>query len=329
MANVKWAVVIPTIRPEKLAEFLVAWNDLFVKHEVHLVIIHDHPELPSTIPLFPDDSFTVTQMSRKDVPDFVPVQTDMIRSWGFFYAWKVVKPEYVLTLDDDVKPMGDVFAEYERVFEEGAPLSNYLSVGALTSSNLEMRGFPYRDRVKREVAVQYGGWDGVLDYDAATQLARPMSDQTFKQIVLPVPKGVPATCCIMNAAWRVEYTPIMWQLPMLDRRFNRVGDIWSGLFIKRVLDCIGSVMVINGSAKVQHDRASDPYVSLQREAPSVYLNDYLWDELAKTLPLETKMYAAYKEVTDAAYEMFLQYDEEYAEHFIGARNKWLDLFVNS
>lgn len=271
-------------------------------------------------------NYDYTLLDWSDIElDSIPRKTDMVRSWAFYKAWADSQPgDYCLTLDDDLLPIGDIFEAYEHEFEVGSVLSPYLSVGALTDSGLQMRGFPYRDRKVAEVAVQYGGWSGVLDYDAATQLAVPRSDHDFEPIIMPVPKGIPTTCCIMNTAWRVEYTPIMWQLPMLPDRYNRIGDIWSGLFIKKTLDALGGVMLINGKAAVRHERASDPYKSLQKEAPSVFINEYLWENL--NAPKTSHILDIYAEVTDDASNYFAKYDVHYANNFTKARDEWLTLF---
>lgn len=319
-----WSVVTPTNRPEQYVKFLRAWNEYFTKHDVYLIVVQDNP---TTYPEIADALKSVTYdyklINWSDVgADYIPHKTDMVRSWGFYEAYKT-DCDYIITLDDDVVPVGDVFEEYEQQFMSGGVLSEYLSVGALTSTDLQMRGFPYKDRVKKPVAVQYGGWSGVLDYDAATQLAVPKRYESFGQIVMPVPKGSLATCCIMNTAWQREYTPIMWQLTMLDGRYNRIGDIWSGIFIKRVLDSIGTVMLINGKASVEHDRASNPYNSLQKEAPSVLMNESIGENIHCD---DLDMIEAYKQATDSAYEFFMKHDIEYAKYFLTARDEWLGLF---
>lgn len=316
-----WAVVVPTNRPEKFQEFYTAWKDLFENHAVHLVIIEDNKE-KSDFTL--SDIHHTTHLCWEDIPEFIPRKTDMIRSWGFYYVWKQKLADYILTLDDDVLPVGDTFDEYMLPFITGSVCSEYFSVGAMTTSGVQMRGFPYKDRKTAEVAVQYGGWDGVLDYDAATQLAVPMGDHGFRNFTIPVPKGAAVTGCIMNCAFKTSYAPIMWQLTMIDGRYNRVGDIWSGLFIKRTLDAMNKVMVINGNANVLHKRASDPYSSLQKEAPGVYLNDNLWNALLT--PKTDTMLEAYRHVTDSALVFFRQQDKEYADKFKEDRNAWLDLF---
>lgn len=326
MAGVNWVVVVPTNRPPKMRDFIDAWKPLFTKHKVHLVIMEDGPERSDFGKL---DNFT--HLCWEDMTtEYIPQRTDMVRSFAFYYVYtEWNRPEYwnydqyILTLDDDVTPDGDIFEAYERVFQKGAPFSKYLDVGSLTTSGVNMRGFPYKDRKKSEVAVQYGGWHGTLDYDAATQLSNPLPRQKFKDVVMPVPQGIPTTCCIMNTAWHIRYTPIMWQLPMLPDRYNRIGDIWSGLFIKKTLDHLGAVMMINGEASVIHDRASDPYNSLIKEAPSVWLNDNLWDKLQEP---RGEMLTAYKFVTDDAYNFFRVHDKGYAELFKRARDEWLDLY---
>ena len=321
MASLKWAVVVPTNRPDKFVEFVKAWTPLFTKHKVHLVVVQDLPEHDDKIvDCLQNAGFTYRLLNQSDLTTkHIPIKTDMIRSFGFYYVWKNKLSDFTLTLDDDVLPAGlDIFEEYGKVFERGAQFSEFLDVGSLTSSNQNMRGFPYKDRRTQMVGVQYGGWHGVLDYDAATQLANPEPQQVFQLVNIPVPKNTPVTCCIMNCAFRTELTPIMWQLPMLDGRYNRVGDIWSGHFIKKTLDNIGVVMTINGRASVIHDRASDPYNSLEKEAPGVRLNDYLWENLSGT---------TYRDITDSAAQYFATEDVHYANHFIEARNEWLDLFT--
>jgi hypothetical protein len=203
------------------------------------------------------------------------------------------------------------------VFDAGAPCSPYLDVGSLTSYGKPMRGFPFEDRLPQEVAVQYGGWNGVLDYDAPTQLAGVNESESFHPVVMPVPRGVPVTGCIMNAAWRTEYAHIMWQLPLYAFNYNRFGDIWAGLFAKKVLDDEAAVMVVNGEASVRHERASNPIVNMTREGPGIPVNERLWDALEG---------GDYQAVTDSAFRYFRKFDHEYALHFREARDEWVRLF---
>jgi len=300
----RWAVVVPSNRPDRLDEFLTAWQPIFDRRNVQLFIVRDEPETWATL------------------PDWVPRRTDMIRSWGFLQAY-ATDVDYVLTLDDDVRPLtsqngSDIFDHYEKVFASGAPLSDYLDVGALTSAGVQMRGFPYADREPAPVAVQYGGWFGVMDYDARTQLAGAPSSATFSNVVIPVPMGAAATCCIMNCAFRRDVTPIMWQLPLLEGRYNRWGDIWSGLIQKRVLDAVGQVMVINGRASVVHQRASDPLVNLEREAPGIPFNETLWRSIGR---LNGTLTQAWQQAVYAMADAFAD-DPAYARVLLDSAASW-------
>ena len=129
-----WFVVTPSNRPDRLAAFKEAWLPIFARHEATLLVVEDAPE-PSN-PL---------HYSWRDLPDWFPRRTDMIRSFGFWQAW-AQGADYVLSLDDDVLPDTDLFSAYEREFESRHPYSPYLSVGSFTGTDLQMRGFPYANR---------------------------------------------------------------------------------------------------------------------------------------------------------------------------------------
>lgn len=314
MANWNWAVVVPSNRRESLEGFLEAWEPQL--RDTHLIIVHDAPSVPG----WAEDIFFAEHHAWDTIPlEHAAKKTDMVRSWGMYRAWKT-GVDYTLTLDDDVRPSGALLHHYEETFLRGAPLSSYLNVGALTTYGGPLRGFPYKDREPARVAVQYGGWHGVLDYDAPTQLTGVRNFEAFMPVVLPVPKGAAVTGCIMNCAWRTEFTPIMWQLPLVDGKYNRFGDIWSGLFQKKVLDRMDNAVVVNGKASVRHERASDPATNCVREAPGIPFNETLWDSLECG---GDSLIDCYRSVTGHA---AAQFPAEYAETFLEARDEWLALF---
>jgi hypothetical protein len=98
------------------------------------------------------------------------------------------------------------------------------------------------------------------------------------------------------------------------------------LVAKKVLDGLGKVMLINGAASVRHERASDPYKNLQKEAPGVYLNDHLWEHMPSANTITDQMINTYMVVTDAAAKFFDEHDPAYAAKFIKDRDEWLALF---
>lgn len=314
----RWSVVVPTNRPDRFTAFMKAWKPIL--KDADIVVIHDTETVPDWALDYP---------VRHYAWDTIPLQhqarrSDMIRSWGIYLAWSA-DSDFTLTLDDDTLPNFwdiDMLDEYEKVFKTGVPVSDYFNVGALTSYGKPLRGFPFADRQPGDVAVQYGGWHGVLDYDAPTQLAGVRGYESFSSIVLPIPRGTPVTGCIMNCAWKTKYAPIMWQLPLVDGKYNRFGDIWSGLFQKRTLDLFGGAMVVNGKAAVRHERASDAISNLERETPGVRINETLWESLWTARP-GSSLIETYRNVTDAAIPAF---PRDYAKVFRAARDEWLTLF---
>lgn len=312
-----WSVVVPTNRPERFEAFLNEWIDIFHRHDVTLFVIADLDDAREVKQQFEFSGLEGECWPRRSIEmKYCPINSDMIRSWGIYRAWKSGN-DYTLTLDDDTKPMGDLFPLYEWEFERPRPCSPYFSVGSMTSSGKEMRGFPFQQRDNGKVMVQYGGWNGVLDYDAPTQLAGVQEDEQFWPFVMPVPKGAAVTTCIMNAAWRRSFSREMWQLPLLEGRYNRFGDIWSGLLQKKVLDHTDGVMLINGRASVLHERASDPQLNMQREQPGIVPNEGVWEHLRP---------GRFEYVTASLAHFFVDGDPEYYAYFHEARLEWLALF---
>lgn len=305
-----WAVVVPSNRPDQLGAFRKAWAPLLQDYEAELIVVHDN------------------ELGWETLPWFVPRQTDMIRSAGMIAAWKA-RPDYVLTVDDDTipAPKTDLFAAYEDAFDRDWPLERYLSVGALTDAEREMRGFPYRRRGYR-AGIQYGGWHGVPDYDAETQLARAPVATRFHPVVMAVPHGCAVTGSAMNCAWRTELTPLLWQFPLFDGRYKRFGDIWSGLVAKKVADHCGLAVLVNGEACVSHRRASNAKRNAELEAPGRLPNEDLWLGIGGQVLLNDPfdMIGTYREVTDRVAVYFDAFDPPYAEHFLRARDGWLDAF---
>ena len=219
------------------------------------------------------------------------------------------------------------------MFAAGAPVSPWLSVGAWTGTGLEVRGFPHADVPRRAVAVQYGGWWGVPDLDGVTQRAHPSGEATFAPFVLPVPVGVPLTCCAMNFAFRADFAIATWQLPVVDGRYDRWCDIWSGLVQKRVADACGLAVVVNGAASVRHTRASDTETNIRKEAPGYHIHAGLWEALDVLRPghpdvsrlsvTDTWMVAT----TQLAAHVERRGDAEWADRMLADRDAWAALFL--
>ena len=122
-----------------------------------------------------------------------------------------------------------------------------------------------------------GIWKYPADLDGETQLHNPEFRSNLRDFSSPIPQGMYYSMCGMNIAFNREITPIMYQLLMgIDKYgIDRFGDIWSGLFSKKILDLMGDY-VFFGKPCVEHLRASDPYVNKHKEKKGKEINESLW-----------------------------------------------------
>ena len=249
----KIAIVTPTNRPEKIQDFLAAWKEQFDKYDCKLYIVRDgkHP--------------TVTGQTVKQVmgsySDLIYNFNDGVRNLGFAAAYKD-GADIIISLDDDVTPCGDTVGDHLQALNMETNTS-WMN----TAEKYRMRGYPFGN--KSEVVLSHGTWKGVADFDASSQLVhKTPSVETFR---IPVPKSCLFPMCIMNVAFKRQMTPYMYQAPMFGD-INRFADIWGGIEAKKDIDANGWAAV-TGYAKVNHLRASDPFVNLVKEARGIGMNE--------------------------------------------------------
>ena len=106
MASIKnIAVVVPTIRIDSLfIDFKKAWQPLFDKHNVELIVIDDTGDIPQVI----------HNGEKKDLQhELISNKCAGVRQLGFLYIAKCLPDvEYIITLDDDETPIGDPIQDH-------------------------------------------------------------------------------------------------------------------------------------------------------------------------------------------------------------------------
>lgn len=254
------AVVIPTIRPDEMAKFMVAWEPLFSKHNVNLVVVNDGEK-----PVANNKSL---EEVMGDYGDTIVNFNGGVRNLGFAYVAKYLpKVEYIITLDDDEAPIGDPIQDHLDALNQRVPVS------WMSTASEYMRGFPYGIRDEAEVVLSHGVWEGVADRDAPTQLVNGNGPVDFPK--MPIPKGIYFPLCIMNVAFKRKMLPWMYQAPWA-LGVNRMDDIFCGITAKRAIDQKGWAAV-TGYARVNHQRASNVFTNLKHEAPGIALNETFWN----------------------------------------------------
>lgn len=273
------AVVIPTIRPEQLKIFLNAWKDQFQKHNAELFIVHDgeNPYVEHK-----GQKYTVKDVMG-EYSDLIYNKNDGVRNLGFALAYKM-GAEIFVSLDDDTLPNGDTIGDHLAVLNSRKPISYINSV-----EDIYMRGFPYWAREEAEVVFSHGLWTGVYDFDASTQLVLGTPEPCH--IKQPIPKGALMPVCVMNVCFKRQALPYYYQAPMFGD-INRFADIWSGWEVKKWID-ENNLSMVNGYAKVRHERASNPFVNLIKEAKGVQMNEERTDEYFKLYKSKLKRWQAF------------------------------------
>lgn len=248
------AVVIPTIRVvESLPAFMEAWQSLFDKHNVELIIVDDTGDKPQII----------HNGEKKELQnELISNKCAGVRQLGFlFIAKELPNIEYIITLDDDEVPIGDPIQDHIDQLNRKVPIS------WISTASDYMRGFPYQVRDEAPVMVSHGVWEGSYDWDAPSQLLKGDNKVDFYKGVIP--KGIYAPICGMNLAFRREALPYIYFAPVGKfKGAERWDDIYMGVMVVKKFAELNWA-IVSGYAKVFHQRASNPFTSLAKEAVGI------------------------------------------------------------
>lgn len=262
------AIVVPTMesRKEVYKQFIKAWKPLFTKHGciVITVIDGDKPVLASNYGLT-----KVNIYKHEELKNLVYNKNDGVRNAGFWYIAKYLEDvDTIITLDDDTLPLGDTIQDHLDT------LNRKESISWIKSCSHYTRGFPYAVREEAPVMISHGLWKGVADWDAPQQLIN--GNPEIDLVSHAVPKGIYMPFCGMNVAFRREALPYMYYAPMGYKvGMDRFADIWMGINLTRI--CAEKNWAIyNGGAVVRHERASNVWKNLQKEARGLELNETYW-----------------------------------------------------
>lgn len=318
-------IVVPTVRQDAIASFLDRWEGELSGHRV--IVVEDNPwptfELPGWVEHHAWDA-----IDRHLGPDawIIPRRTDCIRSFGLLLS-AAERCDLVITLDDDCYPEdaypGGFIAGVHAALQATWPNDRWLSPLA---DGVATRGFPYALRTERlATAVHHGLWSNIPDLDALTQQQMPDYRLPPASAVQRVPHRVYFPMCGMNLAFRPMMLGAMYFLLMGQDSagnpwpYDRFGDIWNGLFVKRIADHLG-LAVSSGAPSVRHERASSLEANLLKETPGYPVNEVLWDRVDAVTLAATSPAACYGELADK-----LAMDGEYWTTLRRAMNIWVRL----
>ncbi|MEE6209501.1 alpha-1 4-glucan-protein synthase [Salarchaeum sp. III] len=236
--------------------------------------------------------------------DLIPAASHAQTSFGLLYLWDDPRFEYGVFIDDDTLPHADVNffgthmdnLHYEGDLRSVRSDEQWVNVLHEGDNDLYPRGYPYAamdesvtvetEHVDSVVASQ-GLWTNVPDLDAVRilmdgdlqgQAQTRTTREDFETDFVATP-GQYLTVCSMNLAFRREVVPAFYQLPMDDNDWEvgRFDDIWSGVFLKRACDILGT-QIYNGDPLCEHNKAPrSTFDDLQNEVAGLELNEHVWE----------------------------------------------------
>lgn len=313
-------IVVPTIREQSMRKFLAEWASEFSEHVV--VIVEDNPEKTFDLP---SHNLSLHHYAWQDIEKdlgkdswIIPRRTDCIRSFGFFKAVQF-SPDVIITLDDDCYPSSPKFVEThrDRLMSEAES-----EAWVATGDGAPSRGMPYRHtQRKKPTAINHGLWTGIPDFDAVTQLSVHRTGEVFTPKDQVIPSSMYFPMCGMNLSFKSMVLPAMYFLLMgKDRPYDRFGDIWCGIMVKRICDHLG-YYVRSGLPYVEHQRASDIWTNLRKELAGYEVNERLWAEVDNIRLTGDTFRTCYKELASK-----LNLAGEYWTQLKRAMQVWADLF---
>ena len=278
------ALVIPSIREKNLLQFLNKWGQL----PLEVFVVEDNPTKQFTsLGIEHHYSWNEIEKILGDDNWIISRRDSAIRSFGFLMAYRS-GAEYIYTLDDDCAPVLNngmiTFVEdhQDAITNNTRWTESY--------QGQRTRGIPYKNKGNTNVVLNMGLWYGHPDLDSVQTLSG--FEEQWKHMDVPtriMPIGQYFPLCGMNMCFKRELTPLMY-FPLMGEGYiyRRFDDIWCGIIMKKVCDHLGS-FVTCGPPYIIHEKASDPFVNLVKEAPGIAANEKFWETI-DTIPLTGKNY---------------------------------------
>ncbi len=284
----------------------------------------------------------------------IPAASHAETSFGLLYMWANQQFDYGLFIDDDTLPH-ESFDFFGRHFENLGFTGTIETVESderwvnvlyqnFDDHGLYPRGYPYSamdeavtvdETSVDSVVASQGLWTNVPDLDAVRILmdgdlegqaqTRTSANDYTGDFVAGV--GQYLTVCSMNLAFKREVIPAFYQLPMDDNPWDvgRFDDIWSGVFLKRACDVLGT-QVYNGYPLCEHNKAPrSTFDDLNNEVPALELNEHVW-EIVDTVGDGAETYAdVFTQMATALIEHEQSYNNADFLTFVGEHMlEWLD-----
>ena len=324
------ALVIPTCRIDSFREFVDAWSRS-ADWQATFVVVDDAETEPfrQAAEKLPRPVVVGWTEIERDLENewIISRQDSAIRSYGFLVAYRDLENfDLICTLDDDCFPLVKGHAiSHRRSMEFPAWQS--------TLDQTRVRGLPFSDAPKLKADVNIGLWEGVFDLSSIDQLAN--GPQAYQSLTVAqkesynrvIPQNVQVPMCGMNLAFSRRAAPLMYfGLQGRSQPVGRFDDIWCGVIAKKICDHLGWSWTC-GRPIVEHQRASNPFANLTKEAPGIVEHEHLMPYLTGVKLTESSLCGCFSEMAEA----ILKYQPvhlptDYFRKLGRAMNVWINQF---
>lgn len=309
----------------KNLDILEAWRVEFDRPNVTVYVVCDN-DYKHTQPEWGDIRFFNHKDIKKDLKEkawIIPFRTSAIRSYGYYRAWKD-GCDAILTLDNDCYP------DRELPYWIDGHLNNLnkeVTLDWVSTQPFYVRGMPYKIRDNSPVAISHGLWSNIPDLDGIDMIKKPNLRTDVCTTVSIIPRWSFFSMCGMNLAFRKGMTPAMYfGLFGPDYGFDQYDDIWAGLIAKRACD-IARLGVVNGSPSVRHEKQSNAFVNLRKQAPGLEMNENLWKVIDQMQIKSSEIHLIVEEIVKRLPNKILGEPDGYTKLWKEAYLTWLSLFV--
>jgi reversibly glycosylated polypeptide / UDP-arabinopyranose mutase len=332
----KTAMVIPSCRLESFTQFAQAWKSRADWDATFVVVdgveTDDFRAVAADLPCPTVKGWSDLE-AELNLDWIISRRDSAIRSYGFLTAYRDDAGfDLICTIDDDCYPHDSEFG-HAKAHAEFMQFPAWQS----TLDDTRVRGQPFSPAPKRQADVNIGLWEGVFDLSSVDQLARSGSDAFHKLCQAQrdtianrvIAQHVQVPMCGMNLAFTRRAAPLMYfGLQGRSQPVGRFDDIWCGVIAKRICDHLGWNWTC-GRPFVVHQRASNPFANLTKEAPGIVEHEHLMPFIMSIELSQTSAIGCFLEIVIAlaSYEP-VYIPKTYFEKLAEAMLLWAELFPN-
>lgn len=369
----KYAIVLTTINvPDLLIDYAKNFIAFGHQKEIEMLVIGDmktpHEKVDKLISEINGmgvsaEYFDITKQEKwlekfPDLKKIIPYNSDNRRNIGYLIAGER-KTEIILAIDDDnyVDVSKDYLKDQSIVgktmdFEAISDKSGWFNICSMMKFEPERkiypRGYPYYKRwkdgnskvrkVSGRIVINEGLWFEDPDIDSITRLAEDVKGKKVLKEQVFLDKGTFSPINTQNTAYHRDILPCLYFI-LMGGNINglvieRYGDIWFGLFAKKIIDHMGDYISFGKPFAIHRRNSHNLLKDLKWEFWAIMFTETL-TEFLETVSLSGKTYSeCYVELADKLGEFMKNNDKinedakKYFDNLVSAMKIWAETCKN-